>query len=295
MDLITIIHFLNGFLMIAIPVVLGIYLTNKSHLTWKLWLIGACTFIIAQIFHISFNTYILNPILEKIQQAMPVANSSLVIAILAGLSSGIFEECARYGMFRWWLKQPLSWWRAILSGAGWGGIESIILGVLVTLGFINMMAYRNLDLSSLNISPDQLSIARQQIQAYWSLPWYDSLLGALERTFVIPFHIAASVLVLQVFTRKPGHQQLWWLVLAILYQTILDGSAVFIGGQWNAYIAEAVLGVMAVLGIIIIFALRQPEPEPTAPLPLPNQGEPLVFTPTPIEETSDNLEDTRYQ
>jgi uncharacterized membrane protein YhfC len=295
MDLDTITHFLNGFLMIAIPVVLGIYLINKSHLTWKLWLIGACTFIVAQIFHIPFNTYILNPVLEKIQQAFPETISSLVIAILLGLSAGIFEECARYGMFRWWLKHPLSWWRAILSGAGWGGIESIILGGLVMYGFIQMMAYRNLDLSSLNLPADQLSLAYQQIQAYWSLPWYESLLGAVERIFTIPFHIAASVIVLQVFTRKPGQLKHAWLILAILYHTIMDASAVFVSGQWGANTVEAVLGITAVLDIIIIFALRQPEPEPAAPLSLQNEGEPLVYTPTPIEETSDNLEDTRYQ
>jgi hypothetical protein len=52
---------------------------------------------------------------------------------------------------------------------------------------------------------------------------------------------------------------------------------------------------MAVLDIIIIFALRQPEPEQLAPLPLPTVSEPLAFTPTSIEETSDNLEKTRYQ
>jgi uncharacterized membrane protein YhfC len=295
MDLAAITNFLNGFFMIALPIILGIFLIHKSHLSWKLWLIGASTFVISQVFHLPFNNYVLNPILKQIQQTIPGVISSLVIAILLGLSAGIFEECARYGMYRWWLKNPLSWWRGILTGAGHGGIESIILGILVMLTFINMMAYRNLDLTNLKLTPDQLTIARQQIQAYWSLPWYDSLLAALERTFTIPFHIAASVLVLQVFTRKPGHQRVEWLFLAIFYHAIMDASAVLIVGQWGGYAAEAVLGVLVVLDIIIIFALRQPEPEPSAQLPLLISNEPLVFTPTPIEETSDNLENTRYQ
>ena len=34
---------------------------------------------------------------------------------------------------------------------------------------------------------------------------------------------------------------------------------------WGAYAAEACLGVLAILDIIIIFALRQPEPEPVEP------------------------------
>jgi len=295
MDFASFTHFLNWFLMITLPILLGIYLINKSHLSWKLWFIGAITFFISQVFHLPFNKYILTPILQNIQQALPAVISSLVIAILLGLSAGIFEECARYGMFRWWIKNTRSWWSAILTGAGHGGIESIILGCLVMLGFINMMAYKNLDLSNLNLAPDQLSAARQQIQMYWSLPWYDSLLGAVERIFTIPFHIAASVIVLQVFTRKPGQRKHIWLILAILYHAIMDASIVFIAQQLNAYAAEAILGVMAVLDIIIIFALRQPEPEPNATLPPPSAIEPAVFTPTPIEETSENLEKTRYQ
>jgi uncharacterized membrane protein YhfC len=295
MDFAVLMHFLNWFLMIALPILLGIFLINKSHLNWKLWLIGAATFLISQIFHIPFNTYILNPILQNIQQALPGVLGTLVVAILLGLSAGIFEECARYGMFRWWIRNARSWWSAILTGAGHGGIESIILGCLVMLGFINLMAYRNTDLSNLNLAPLQLLAAHQQIQLYWNLPWYDSLLGAVERIFTIPFHIAASVIVLQVFTRKPGQRKHIWLILAILYHAIMDSSIVFIAGQWNGYAAEAILAIMAILDIIIIFALRQPEPEPPAQLQHPDMDRLLVFTPTPIEETSENLENTRYQ
>jgi uncharacterized membrane protein YhfC len=295
MDLLTITHFLNGFLMIFLPILLGIYLTQKFHLGWKMWFIGGAIFIISQIFHIPFNTIILNPLLGDLRQAILGTPGQLIVAILLGLSAGVFEECARYVMYRWWAKDARSWRKGILAGAGHGGVEAIILGVLVMLTYINMLAYRNLDLSSLSLSPDKLELARQQIQAYWSYPWYVTLLGAVERAFTIPFHIAASVLVLQVFTRRPGHQQIWWLGLAILYHTLMDASAVFISSQWGGYVAEGMLAVTAVVDIIIIFALRQPEPESSEPASLPTSVEPLVFTPTPIEETSENLENTRYQ
>jgi uncharacterized membrane protein YhfC len=295
MDLLTITYFINGFLMIALPVVLGIYLTNKFHLSWKIWFIGASIFIISQILHLPFNAYVLNPLLTTIQQAIKGIPSQLIVASLLGLSAGVFEECARYGMYRWWLKDARSWRIGILAGAGHGGIEAIILGGLILLGYINMMAYRNLNLASLNLTPEKLAIARQQIQMYWSAPWYATLFGAVERIFTIPFHIAASVLVLQVFTRRPGHPQPWWLGIAILYHGFMDASVVFIAGQWGGYIAEAFLGCMAVIDIIIIFALRRPEPESTTALPQPIAGEPLGFTPTPIEESTENLENTRYQ
>ena len=295
MNLLIITHFLNGFLMIALPILLGIYLINKFRFGWKLWGIGACIFIASQIFHIPFNNYVLNPYLSKIQQSIQGTSGLLIIAASLGLSAGIFEETARYCMYRWWIRDTRSWRSGILVGAGHGGIEAIILGILVLLSYLNMMAYRNSDLSSLNLTLDQLQIANQQLQAYWSAPWYSTLLGAVERLFTIPFHIAASVLVLQVFTRRQGHQQLKWLGLAILYHAFADAAAVFIAREWGVYVSEAVLGGLAVVAVVIIFALRQPEPEPITPIPESVSHQPLPFTPTPMEETSDNLENTRYQ
>jgi uncharacterized membrane protein YhfC len=295
MDLVSVTRFLNGFLMIALPIILGIFLTNKFHLSWKLWLIGGSTFIISQVFHLPFNSYVLNPLLGTIQQTLPGAPGNLVVSLILGLSAGVFEECARYGMFRWWLKDTRSWRSAVLVGAGHGGVEAIILGGVVLWVYINLMVVRNSDLSNLNLTPENLTIAQQQIQSYWSVPWYDTLMGAVERIFTIPFHIMASVLVLQVFTRRPGHQRLGWLGLAILFHTIMDASGVFVANQLSGYIAEAMLGGLAVLDIIIIFALRRPEPEAPESSPYLPPEVPPVFTPTQLEETSENLEKTRFQ
>ncbi len=293
MDLLTITHFLNGFLMMALPIVLGIFLVSKFHLSWKLWLIGGATFIISQIVHLPFNSVALNPLLKSIQQSLPGAPGLLVTYVMLGLSAGVFEECARYGMFRWWLKDKRSWRVGILAGAGHGGAEAIILGGLVLYYFINLVALRHADLSKLNLTPDQLTAAQQQLQAYWGAAWYATLLGAVERIFTIPFHIMASVVVLQVFSRRPGQQQIGWLGLAILLHTFMDASSGFLSRYWSVYAVEAMLGGLAIVDIFIIFALRQPEPEPPAETPAPQQ--PPIFTPESIEETSENLEKTRFQ
>ncbi len=293
MDFATVTRFLNGFLMIALPIGLGIYLVSKFGLSWKLWLIGGATFIISQVFHIPFNSYLLNPILGSIQHNLPGIAGILAVALILGLSAGVFEECARYGMFRWWLSDNRTWRVSVLAGAGHGGVEAIILGGIVMWVFINMVALRHADLSKMNLTPDQLTAAQQQLQAFWSLPWFYSLFGALERIFTIPFHIMASVVVLQVFTRRPGQQQLGWLGLAILLHALMDTSATFIAALWSPYAAEAVLGGLAVIDIFIIFALRQPEPPVSAETSAPKATP--VFAPEPIEETSDNLDKTRFQ
>ncbi len=293
MDLIAITYLISWLLMIAIPIVLGIYLTRKFHFRWRLWLIGGSIFIISQIFHLPFNNYVLNPILVTLQHSITGAMGVLVIALLLGLSSGVFEECARYGMFRWWLKDQRTWRSAVLAGAGHGGTESIILGVYLMWIYINLFLVRHADLSKMGLTPDQLNIMQQQITAYWSVSWYNSLLPLVERIFTIPFHIMASVMVLQVFTRRPGKQQFGWLGLAILMHTIMNASSVFVASQWNVYISEAVLGGLAIIDIIIIFALRQPEPPESPTIQAPSK--PPIFPPLPLEETSENLEKTRYQ
>src|SRR4030042_2847701 len=280
MDLLSITHFLNGFLMIALPILLGIYLTNKFQMGWKLWLIGGVTFILSQVGHLPVNSYLLTPLLESIQRTIPGPPGILIIAVSVGLSAGIFEECARYGMFRWWLKDAHTWRSSVLAGAGHGGIEAILLGGLVMWGYISMMAYRDADMSSLNLTSQNLAILKQQLLAYWSMPWYTTLLGAVERIFTIPFHVMASVLVLQVFTRQPGHQQLGWLGLAILFHTIMDASAVFLSTQLSVYLVEAVLGGMALVEVIIIFVLHQPEPLPPELSPILPVDIPPVFTQT---------------
>ena len=281
--------------MIALPIALGIFLVNRFKFSWKLWLVGGATFVISQVLHIPFNSYVLNPVLVSIQKAIPGPLGSLEIAVLLGLSAGVFEECARYAMFNWWLQGKRTWRVAVLAGAGHGGVEAIVLGAVVMWVFINLVAVRNADLSKMNLTPDQLLAAQQQIQAYWSIPWYDTLFGALERIFTIPFHIMASVVVLHIFTRHPGQRQFVWLGLAIFLHAMMDTSATFIATQWSPYAAEAVLGGLAVIDIFIIFALRQPEPPDTEPKTPLTPKMPAVFTPAPLEESSENLEKTRYQ
>ncbi|RPI26681.1 MAG: YhfC family intramembrane metalloprotease [Chloroflexota bacterium] len=183
----------------------------------------------------------------------------------------------------------------MLAGAGHGGIEAIFLAGLILLGFINAVVSQSMDFTTLGLSPDQLAEAQGQISAYWSTPWYMSLMGFVERLFALPLHIALSVMVLQVFT----HKQVRWLWLAILWHAVVDGVAVFLvyqwqGYDWYAYAMEGVIGVFALISLGILFALRQLEPVEPGPADLP-PVDPPAFIPQPIEETPETLDKTRFQ
>jgi uncharacterized membrane protein YhfC len=174
-----------------------------------------------------------------------------------------------------------------MMGAGHGGIEAIILGVLVLLTYVSMLIARGVDLSGL-VPAAQQGLAEQQIQAYWSTPWYFSLFGALERVFAITFHVAASVLVLQVFVRR----QIRWLWFAVGLHTLQNAVALVAAGKWGPMAAEAALALLMLVSLAIIFGLRQPDPVP-APEPPPAEPVEILEAPSP-EETPENLEQTRY-
>jgi uncharacterized membrane protein YhfC len=220
--------------MIVLPIFLWIYFTRKFALSWKLVLAGALTFIAAQVLHIPL-VFGMNSFL----QTLPLFAS----AILLGLLAGIFEETARYILFKFVLKNTRSWKEGILVGLGHGGIEAMLLGILAAVGFVTMLGYRSIDLSTVpGIPADQLELARQQVEAYWSAPWYMALMGFVERIFAICLHVSLSVMVLYAIVYgKPV-----WFWLALLWHAFVDAVAM--------YVAQEV-GILAVEGIVAVFAL----------------------------------------
>jgi uncharacterized membrane protein YhfC len=287
-NILSVTYFLNGFLMIAMPIGLTVYLTRKFKQGWRLFWIGAATMIFSQVLHIPFNALV-NPVFNQFGFiSLPLALQNIILSVFLGLSAGLFEELSRYAMYRWWAKHARSWDKGLLAGAGHGGIEAILVGLLVLYGYIQMLIVRGMDISKL-VTADKVELAKTQIQAYWSAPWYMTMLGALERLFTIPLHLACSVLVIQAFARK----KFWWVGLAILYHALADGVAVFVSRiGFSAIAIEGIISIFGIVSIVIIFALRQPEPsldQTPAPISIPE------FKPKAVNETNENLDRTRYQ
>ena len=289
MNILYIIHPLNGLLMIGAGAGLALYLTHHFKLSWKLWWLGACTFVLSQVGHIPFNLFILNPLLSKHTPSLPEPWQLPVVAICLGLSAGLFEELTRYASYRWLARDARTWSRGLLFGAGHGGLEAVILGILVLYAYAQMVAIKDIDLSAL-VPVEQVSLLRSQIQLYWSLPWYAALLGAVERLFALPLHLTAALLVMQAFTRR----RFRWVWLAVLLHTLTNALGVYIFETSGAYAAELTLGGLALFNLLIIFLLRQPDP---TPLPEPNLA-PLPSLEYPpiqeIPETTENLDASRY-
>jgi uncharacterized membrane protein YhfC len=290
MNYLTITHPLNGILCLAMGIVLGIILTQRYKLNWRLWWVGVFTFILSQVGHIPFNYLALNPGMAKLTEHLPETWHLPLIAVLLGLSAGIFEEFARYAAYRWWIKDGRTWSEGLLFGAGHGGLEAILVGALSLYTFAQIVALNGADLSAI-IPAEQISLAQEQITLYWSMPWYDSLLGALERAFTIPLHLANAILVLQAFTRR----QFRWVWLAVGLHTLVNALAVYLSQTFNVYLAELAIGILALLEIALILMLRRSMPiAPASPPESPPLARPAIQI-SEIPETTENLEDTRYQ
>jgi uncharacterized membrane protein YhfC len=250
-------YVLNALLMIGLPIVLGLILARRYGLSWKLYFIGAVTFVLSQVGHIPFNMLALNGSVLPPAGQWPLP----VLAVFLGLSAGAFEEVGRYLVYRFWIKDARHWRDAVMFGAGHGGGEAIIIGVIAGITTINLLALSGTDPAALGLPPEQLRIAQAQLAAFHAAPWYATLFGAVERVFAITFHISAAVLVLQVFRRG----SVLWLVAAILWHSTLNAVAVTVQSLAGALWAEAALGGLTLISIAIIYGLREPSEPAHAP------------------------------
>jgi uncharacterized membrane protein YhfC len=116
-----------------------------------------------------------------------------------------------------------------------------------------MVGYRNIDLSTVpSIPADQLALATQQVEAYWSTPWYMALMGFVERIFTICLHVSLSVMVLYAIVyRKPI-----WFWLALVWHAFVDAVAVYVGQEAGILAAEGIIAVFAFISVWIVFTMR---------------------------------------
>jgi len=287
--MLSILYPLNALLMIAFPIMLGVWLQRRWNLSWRLFGIGAATFILSQVVHLPLLWGLTALFTNNVLPNPSVEWKLIFNATVLGLAAGVCEEVARYLVYRFWLKTERSWSQALMFGAGHGGIEAMLVGALALLAFVQLYALQTTDLSTLPLSAEQLATLTQQVAEYWNAPWYMALLGFIERLSALCHHIAWAVIVLQAFRRNNP----LWLMLAIGWHALVDGVAVYSVQTWGTLPTEALIGVSALLALFTIYALRSPD------LPLesaPAGDSPTPPTPMPLvaKVTSDKIDDSRF-
>ena len=243
---------------ILYPLALGWFARRRLGVSWRYFGYGALIFVLFQLIS---RVPITLAIQALIAQQLQASRTALIAWIaISALTAGLFEEVGRYVGYRWLMKRETKTWaKGVMYGLGHGGIESMLLvGGLVTITLIQVLALARTDLSTLPLTAEQRAQAAQQLAAIAAQPGWVPLLGAWERFWTIPLHVALSLLVLQVFRRG----SMRWLWLAILAHALVDlvaaGTAPILqlSGMTALLVPEAIITVVGLLSLWVIWALR---------------------------------------
>lgn len=278
---------LNGLLMLAIPSLAGILLVRRGKGGFRVIGIGVAGFILSQVGHLPFNYFLLLPGLERwgIDPAAQPGRELWVLGIAVGLSAGLFEELARYLVFRYWLKRERGAWVPWKYGVGHGGIEAILTGLLALYALVQVLVLGGE--GALDRFPtEQAELIQSQLEVYWAVPWQHSLLGAWERVSALLYHLGASVFVYKSVREK----NLLWMLVAIIGHTAFNASAVVAVKQLGFLQVELLLFVFALAWGFWAWFVRPEEKQEGGFAPPP----PKPDFPAP-QVTAEQMEESRYE
>jgi uncharacterized membrane protein YhfC len=249
MDLLVVATFaVVALLEIIVPLALGYWFVKRFGLSWRVFLLGALFFILVQVVHAPLVLATQNPLyLALLPSGTTAALAGL--AVYLGLMAGLFEEVGRYLVYRYIFRRQgiaLSRENGLLFGTGWGGVESMIVALIVLSGMVSYIVLTG-DGGAIPL-PDDPAV-QAEIEAVRALTPLDILPGLAERMMTITLHIAWSLMVLAALVY--GQKAL--LALAILWHAAVDAAAVYLVQTQGIWVTEAMVFVFAVIGLVYIF------------------------------------------
>ena len=245
---------------IVVPVGLTILWIIKKKEKATTVLIGAATFIV---FVFILEKPIQNVLLFPTAMGLPDHAVSMffgahpvVLAFLAGLFPGVFEETGRLIAYKTVLKKRSNKETAISYGIGHGGIEVVGLLGLTYVNYIIYAVMMNTGFFQVVVdqvaaqAPDQIGQIEQIVTLLTTFSGSDVMLAVIERIFAVMFHVGASILVFYA-CRDKG--KFWLYPLAIVLHTVMDfvmALALFKVIRISEWELELIVGIVgiAILG-----------------------------------------------
>lgn len=177
------------------------------------------------------------------------------LGLYGGMAAGVFEEFGRFLLFIWLLKKFHDYKSGISFGIGWGGIEAVVIMLMVglqSLIFAFMINGGTFE-TMLNgqIPSDQLSTLKESIISQGSAYY---LLSCLERFFAVFLQIALSLFVLLAVVKK----KFLYVVYAVLIHAAIDFPVAFYQtGHLSIWVVEAYIAVLGLLSIVFIKRVKK--------------------------------------
>jgi uncharacterized membrane protein YhfC len=222
----TIAYLFSLFISIGLPILISIILVFKSRSFFKPIFLGVLTFLVFQVFT---RVYLIQEVLPtQVWYIVFTYQYPLLYVFLLSLTAGLFEECGRAIMMKYFMKKA-NINQAIAFGIGHGGIEAIL--------FVGIAL----------IMTNPIFIDTQSL-----------FMSGLERLSAMVLHIGFSVLVYQAIYQKKRY----YVLFAIGVHTLVNFvSVTLMMNGVNLWIVEAVLGLMALIALVIIIVKWRNENE----------------------------------
>ena len=232
----TLAYTLSVLAMIALPLLLAAALRRRFPAPWWLFCLGMATFLLSQAIHLPLNNWLgdLGLLTEEMEGRALLQN-----AIILGLTAGLCEELVRaagYGLLAW-RRRDTGWADAVMLGLGHGGVEAMIVAVIVAATAATMAGLQGADLSLLAENPAQLEALERQPRLRQSPAL--ALLPLVERQ-AISLHVTFSDRLAGVPAAQPGLR-----LLAILLHAAYGGLVYVVQQIESPWLVEGAVAVGA--------------------------------------------------
>lgn len=233
---------------VGLPLGLTAYFYKKYKISIKAVFTGVFIFVLfSQVLEKLLHYFVL----IKNPETAALLKNPWLFMIYGGLAAGIFEEVGRYVGFKFLLKGRREWKDGIAYGIGHGGIESILLGGIISLQNIiysNLINSGTFEKALSGKVPDSMLVSIKNTLINTS-PYLFGVAG-VERMFAITLHIALSLLVLYGIKRGKNV----YLLYAIIIHAIIDFPAALyqIGKVKSVFLVEGGALVVAIISLAFI-------------------------------------------
>lgn len=225
---------------VGLPIALTIWCARRRKGMLRAVLIGALCFVLGalvleQLLHLLMMTLVPN------LQQMP-----FLFTVYTALAAGFFEETARLVGLRFLCKKDPDVMTGFAYGVGHGGIEALVIGIVGLSGnLVTLLMMKSGQTASMlsGLTGDQLAAAQQQLDALLAAPPLDFLQGGVERVMTVCLHIALSMIVWMVVTKRLPK---WGYFMAVGLHAGIDVFAAL-------YQAGVLHSVWAIEGLIALY------------------------------------------
>ncbi|MCP1388682.1 YhfC family intramembrane metalloprotease [Corynebacterium sp. TA-R-1] len=209
---------LQGIGAIVGVVVLWLVAKRKLGFRWAALGWGALAFPLSQLARVA----VISPLNAGFERFLEPSVAVTAVTVVLVLSSGLFEESARWVVMRYWAKGVRSWREGVGFGLGHGGIEAILLMGNAMVSNVAMLQFGDVVREQVARTGDTkaLEALDSQVELLNTIGFTLVAMGWYERILAIIFHVAMSVLILRAVRERKW--QLWLLavLLHIAFNTV---------------------------------------------------------------------------